>query len=425
MQESLPGHDPRRSEFREYIFGLPIVDVHEHHIPAIFLNPDVGILDLIRQSYVSWTQTYGGGAMMGPGDWTELAGFLEKSGSNAFVRNLLRGICDIYDVGAEGITERNWREIDARIRARHRDPFWVSTLMKGAGVMQIITDVYPDPVLDVRPALGENYRSVFRMNAFALGWHPRSCDHNGNCAADLARKLGLKLDSFEDIQPAIQQIVATLAARGQVGVKNALAYDCDLTFDPPNPGLARRAWGNPDPEPLERKGFIDFVVDAFCVAAGDYNIPMQMHLGTARLRGSHPLNVAGLIERHPRTRFLLMHLAYPWSSELLAMAFAYRNIWIDLSWSFLLSPSHFERAFAEAIEVLPDESRMMLGGDNWHAEETCAAIGLGRRLIADVLEARIAKGYFREEDARRLARKIFFENAISFFGLRPFSESGK
>ena len=96
-----------------------------------------------------------------------------------------------------------------------------------------------------------------------------------------------------------------------------------------------------------------------------------MHLGTGLIRGSHPLGVAGLVERHPRTRFLLMHLAYPWSRDLLGMAFVYRNIWLDLTWSFLLSPSHFKLALHEAIEVLPNESRMMLGGDNWHVDIVC------------------------------------------------------
>src|SRR6266540_1988098 len=144
---------------------------------------------------------------------------------------------------------------------------------------------------------------------------------------------------------------------------------------------------------------------------------MQMHLGTAIIQGSHPLKVAGLVERHLRTRFLLMHLAYPWSRDLLGMAFVYRNLWLDLTWSLLLSPSHFKLALHEAIEILPDESRMMIGGDNWHVEETYGTLKLARQLIGEVLDEKLAAGYFREEDALRLATKILRENAIGFFGL--------
>jgi predicted TIM-barrel fold metal-dependent hydrolase len=169
--------------------------------------------------------------------------------------------------------------------------------------------------------------------------------------------------------------------------------------------------------PRERKAFGDFIVDYLCRLAGARGVPVQMHLGSGIIRGSHPLGVAALIERHPRTRFLLMHLAYPWSRDLLGMAFVYRNIWLDLTWSFLLSPSHFKLALHEAIEVLPDESRLMLGGDNWHVEETYGALQTARRLIADVLDEKLREGYFSRATAERLARRIFHENARDFFRL--------
>ena len=57
---------------------------------------------------------------------------------------------------------------------------------------------------------------------------------------------------------------------------------------------------------------------------------------------------------------------------------------LDLTWSLLLSPSHFKLALHEAIGILPDESRMMIGGDNWHVEETYGTMKLARALIGEV-----------------------------------------
>jgi hypothetical protein len=290
-------------------------------------------------------------------------------------------------------------------------------VLQRAGIERLITDPYTDPLLDARAALGENYNSVMRVNAFACGWHPDSRDHNGNSAHALLRRLGLAPVSFNDYLAALEKLVDGMASRHQVALKNALAYDRDVAFDEPNEKLARQACGKASPSPAERKAFGDFVVDRLCRMAGERDVPVQMHLGTAIIRGSHPLRVAGLIERHPRTRFLLMHLAYPWSRDLLGMAFVYRNIWLDLTWSLLLSPSHFKLALHEAIEILPDESRMMIGGDNWHVEETYGTLKLARQLIGEVLEEKLAAGYFREEDARRLAAKILRENAMDFFKL--------
>jgi len=136
-----------------------------------------------------------------------------------------------------------------------------------------------------------------------------------------------------------------------------------------------------------------------------------MHLGTALIRGSHPLNAARLVERHPGTRFLLMHLGYPRSRDLLGMAFVYRNIWLDLTWSFMLSPSHFKLALHEAIEILPDESRLMLGGDSWHVEESYGAIALARRLIGEVLQEKVAADPARQRT--RLLRDGLSAGAVS------------
>lgn len=415
---------------REFVENLPIVDVHEHHMPEVFLQREVNLLQLFQQSYAGWTQarpyclpseSRGDDPMLegaGPTTWEGLAPFLDRSGSNSFVRNLVRGVVELHSSGGvPEITRDNWQALDAAVRAAHQRPGWQHEILNRARITTVITDAYNDPLLDARPALGGNYRSVMRVNSLAIGWHPDSRDHNGNSAHELLKRAGLAAGSFDEYLAALEKLVHEMASRGQVALKNALAYDRDIQFDEPNENLARAAWGKAAPSLHERKAFGDFMVDHLCRLASARDLPVQMHLGTGIIRGSHPLGAAGLIERHPRVRFLLMHLAYPWSRDLLGMAFVYRNIWLDLTWSFLLSPSHFRLALHEAIEVLPDESRLMLGGDNWHVEETWGTMRMARRLIAEVLEEKLASGYFNRVTAERLARRMLHQNAREFFQL--------
>jgi hypothetical protein len=414
---------------QDQVDAIGIVDVHEHHMPEVFLGREVNLVGVFRQSYAGWTQarpyplpseTRDGDPMLeggGPTTWEALAPYLDRSGSNAFVRNLVRGITALHGDGATEIRRDNWEAIDASVRARHREAGWCAGVVARAGVERIVTDAYNDPLLDPRPVLGANYDSVLRINAFACGWHPDSRDHNGNSAHALLGRLGLRPGSFDEFAVGLERVVEGLSGRHQVALKNALAYDRDVAFDAPDAALARRAWGRVSPSPEERKAFGDWVVDRFCALAAERDIPVQVHLGTAILRGSHPLGLAGLVERHPGTRFLLMHLAYPWSRDLLAMAFVYRNVWLDLTWSFLLSPSHFRLALHEAIELLPDETRMMFGGDTWHVEETFATLQSARREIGAVLEEKVRCGYFGRDAAERLARRILRENARAFFRL--------
>jgi uncharacterized protein len=416
-----------------FVAELPAVDVHEHHMPSVLRRQDVGLMDLLSQSYAGWTQNRpyalpseqrGADPMLTgspPATWPAIQAYVEGSGSSSFVRNLIHGISELYDLGPDGITQKNWAQLDAEIRRRHRSQEWVNHVLDRAGIRRIITDPFEDPMMDCRASLGARYRSVIRINALAVGYHPGVRDHNGNSAHAFAERMCRKLRSFEDFLGFCEVLVDTMADRHQVAIKNALAYDRGLNFDDVDKAAARRAWGQADPDPAAKKAFGDVVVDHLCRLAGERDIPVQMHLGSAIIRSSHPMQAAGLIERHPKTRFLLMHLAYPWSQDLFGMAFVYRNVWLDLTWSFLLSPSRFVRDLHEAIEILPDESRLMFGGDNWHAEETYATIRLARRLIGQVLSEKVQARYFTENDARRLARKIFSENAVAFFRLEEVS----
>jgi predicted TIM-barrel fold metal-dependent hydrolase len=196
-----------------------------------------------------------------------------------------------------------------------------------------------------------------------------------------------------------------------------VAYERTIDFNDPDESLARSAWGKRDASAAEKKAFGDVVTDRICRHAAEREIPFQIHTGSALVRTSRPMNVAGLVERHPKTKFVLMHMGFPWGEDLLALAFAYPNVWLDVCWAPLLSPSYFKRVLNEMIESVPDESRIMIGGDNWHAEETYGAITGSRRMIGEVLGAKVADGYFTEADARRLAPKILSQNAARLYRL--------
>src|SRR2546425_4568460 len=224
--------DPMPQSIADFIAATGIVDVHEHHIPEILLSREVNLLQLFQQSYAGWTQARpyslpserrDSDPMLvttGPTTWEALAPFLEKSGSNSFVRNLVRGITELYDAGGPVITRGNWEALDAQVRQRHQRPEWCREILRRAGIEQVITDPYTDPLLDARPALGSNYNSVARINAFACGWHQESRDHNGNNARALLRRLGLEPASFNDYEAALERLVDGMASRHQVALKN-------------------------------------------------------------------------------------------------------------------------------------------------------------------------------------------------------------
>ena len=419
-----------KESWHELLHSAPILDVHEHHIPEVYLSSKTNLLGLYQQSYAGWSverpyplpSEHREESPMIPTQkpfgWDALSPYLVERGSNNFVRNLTHGILALHG-GPEckWIDEGNWESINERVIACRTEKDFQSKSLIKSNVIRVITDDYTNPLLNAQESLGVQYQSVVRINAFALGWHAESKDHNGNSAAILLSTAGFHPESFEDYLEAIRGLAEQMKSRGQVAFKNALAYDRSINFQEPNKPLAKIAWGKRHPSEEEKLAYGDYVVNYICQLAAEMDIPMQMHLGSALIRSSHPMHVAGLIERNPGTRFLLMHLAYPWSRDLLGMAFVYRNIWIDLTWSWLLSPSHFKLALHEAIEILPDEGRMMLGGDNWHIEETVGTMHSFRSLLIEVLDEKISNGYLRVEQALNLGERILSQNAKAFFRL--------
>ncbi|MBT5925434.1 MAG: amidohydrolase family protein [Verrucomicrobia bacterium] len=416
--------------WHDALLNAPILDVHEHHIPKVYLSAKVNLLALFQQSYAGWTierpyplpcegrEESPMVSTLKPFGWESLSPYLDERGSNSFVRNLSQGILALHgDPNWKEINCSNWEMLNKCIIESRTERRFHSNSLSQANVSKVITDDYTNPLLNASETLGAQYRSVMRINAFALGWHPESKDHNGNSATSLLNHAGFIPETFDDYLIAIRGLAEQMDSRGQVAFKNALAYDRSIDFQAPNKALAKQAWGKRNPSEEERLAFGDYVVDFICRLGAEMDIPIQMHLGSAVIRGSHPMHVAALIERHPRTRFLLMHLAYPWSRDLLGMAFVYRNIWIDLTWSWLLSPSHFKLALHEAIEILPDEGRMMLGGDNWHIEETVGTLQNFKSLMIEVLSEKVSSGYLQEDQSLKLGQKILSQNAEAFFRL--------
>ena len=150
------------NDLRACVSDLPVVDVHEHHMPDLLGNRDVGLLTLLQQSYAGWTQARPYPlpsetrfedpmlASVGPGSWDEIAKFVEHSGSNSFVRNLIRALTELYDLDEDGITPENWRRLDADIRRRHCDDTWRDEVLNRARIERIITDPFNNPLLNAQ-----------------------------------------------------------------------------------------------------------------------------------------------------------------------------------------------------------------------------------------------------------------------------------
>ncbi|MCY1719450.1 amidohydrolase family protein [Prolixibacteraceae bacterium Z1-6] len=52
-------------------------------------------------------------------------------------------------------------------------------------------------------------------------------------------------------------------------------------------------------------------------------------------------------------KFILFHGAYPFGGELASLAKNFRNVYIDLCWLYIISPTYSRRYLHEWLETIP------------------------------------------------------------------------
>lgn len=128
-----------------------------------------------------------------------------------------------------------------------------------------------------------------------------------------------------------------------------------------------------------------------------------------------PGHLCGLLACYPRARFVLMHAAYPYGEELVAVAKHYGNVWVDLCWAWSIDPhavSGFVRSFLHAVPV---NKLFAFGGDTQWPTSVLAYALQARRRLAGVLEAEVAGGDLTVAEAIEIARRVTSENQLAVF----------
>jgi uncharacterized protein len=146
------------------------------------------------------------------------------------------------------------------------------------------------------------------------------------------------------------------------------------------------------------------------------NLPFKLHTGYYAGHSRMPIdwiragNLCALLSRYPQARFVLMHTAYPYTDELVAIAKHYPNVWVDLCWAWSIDPytsTDFVRRFIHAV---PGNKLFVFGGDALSPTNTVAYSVQGRRWLTRALEAEVTARDLTDQQAIRVAHRLMHEN---------------
>ena len=339
--------------------------------------------------------------------WQALKPYWERSWNTAYCECLRIAFNDLY--GIEDLRDDTVEELSAKIDAVDRQS-WIRTVFDKAGIELAMLNVNIPPVYH-----RERYPDLFLYDMgddfSTLGRIP-----------DMREETGLPIDSLDSFLQAIDWYFEHLADEA-CALKIGRAYDRTLFFDDVEASDASRIFERFLREPLNRaevQPLEDFVVHYCLEKCAEYDLPVKFHTGLQEGNGNEIKNsraglMTNLFLKHPKTRFDIFHISWPYTEELTAICKNFPNVYIDFCWAWIFNPPAARRYLADMLETVPLSKIHGFGGDFHCVEGTYGHSVIARREIARVLAEKVEAGRFTEDFAIRAAQRILRENALENF----------
>jgi predicted TIM-barrel fold metal-dependent hydrolase len=153
----------------------------------------------------------------------------------------------------------------------------------------------------------------------------------------------------------------------------------------------------------------------------EYDLPFKIHTGYYAghsqmavdfIRGG---NLCSLLTQYPQARFVLMHISYPYSDELVALAKHYPNVFPDLCWAWSINPYSTCEFVRRCIHAVPSNKVFIFGGDIRWPSGSLAYAYQARAWFTRTLQAEVDEGLLSENEAITLASRFMRENQYECF----------
>jgi uncharacterized protein len=246
------------------------------------------------------------------------------------------------------------------------------------------------------------------------------------------RVAGIRITSFSRWLEAVDENLKTALSSGSRVLKNTLAYWRSLSYEQATRHDAEAGFNEifkskhqPDWEdrPLcTSKQFQDYMFHYILDFAGRNNLVFQVHTGIQEgignlLSNSNPEHLTPLFLQYPDVDFDLFHIGYPYQNIITALAKNFQNVFIDMCWTHIISPEASINALTEWTESVPLNKISAFGGDYMFVDGVFGHLQIARINVARALTKKIDDGLFDLDEAKVIAKMLFYDNPKRIFKL--------
>ena len=160
------------------------------------------------------------------------------------------------------------------------------------------------------------------------------------------------------------------------------------------------------------------------------NLPVKMHTGyyagenempLSRVR-NNPGSACELCRAAPDTRFVFMHICWPYYEEMIAAAKQYTNAYIDMCWAWIINPVGAKDFLKKYLVTAPANKVFTFGADYIFVENVVGHAIMARQGITQALSELVDEGWLLLDDALDLVEPIMRGNARRVFDLQAKEE---
>lgn len=417
--------DGFEKRIRNYVFNMEIVDTHEHlaNKESWENSPSLDFMMLLHQYADDDIKSAGMGkpefAELLTGKytvqqkWQRIKPFWENAKTTGYGRCVLLSIDKLF--GIKELNDTTVLVLTDKLKEAYKTDWYKEVLQNRSKIKHAILDVGNSRIK------GDMFRNVEKFDMFIRVF-------GENDIRRLSRQYGAKATTLHEYEQMLNNAFADAVERGIIGVKSALAYHRTLDYQdvPHNTAEAvfNKMVSNPDSAFSfdQVKPFQDYMMHRIIRLAGKYDLPIRFHTGLQAgdgnyIRNSDPALLANLFLEYRDVNFVIFHGGYPYGGEFGSLAKNFRNVYIDLCWLYIISPSYSERYLHEWIETVPANKIMAFGGDYENVETVYGHALMDREVIVRVLVEKVRTAYLTEAEAIDIARKMLFQNAVDLFKL--------
>ncbi|MBT3318737.1 MAG: amidohydrolase family protein [Clostridia bacterium] len=389
-------------QIHEFVSSAKVLNTHSHHYPDDFFA-DFNLDKLLRDSYIAWCDV--------EFDSTRESreNYLSKVRYKSYFVYLQAALKNLYNID-ENLSADNWEQYSQAIKQAHKNSTWHKTILsKHCNYEKSILDAYWDPGSDNGDS--KVFASTFRIDSLFFGFDKSVFNHNGHNAYDFYKNESSDIDEY---MAFVRALIVKKISSGIVSLKNAMAYDRNIRYRKTTKQAANRVFNDKNYTQADVTAFQDYFFFEVCKIAAELDIPMQCHTGQGCLDDTRAIAMHEVITANPDTTFVLFHAGFPWCDDILALLHDCPNVYSDICWLPLLSPTTAKESLHKHIE-LGIAAKICWGGDTWTSEESYGARLAANRVIATVLDEKIADGYLNIDDAKNNTENLFYNNAKQLY----------